>query len=88
MMNAVFGAVRDIIVQGQREGAFGDVDPLLTHLTIMPAILIFFARQRVLARRKGITTGVLRAAPSSTTSSTHMQRTALRMLHKEGPQQS
>ncbi len=50
MMNAIFDAVRDIIVQGQREGRFRDVDPLLTHLTIMPAILLFFARQRLLAR--------------------------------------
>jgi hypothetical protein len=36
-------------VQGQRDGEFRDVDPLLTHMTIMPPILIFFARQRVLA---------------------------------------
>jgi TetR/AcrR family transcriptional regulator len=49
MMNAVYAAVRDIILQGRREGLFRDVDPLLTHLTIMPAVLIFFARQRVLA---------------------------------------
>ena len=34
---------------GQREGRFRDVDPLLTHLTIIPPILMFFARQRVLA---------------------------------------
>ena len=50
-MNAVYFAVRDIIEQGQREKAFRQVDPLLTHLTIMPAILIFFARQRVLANK-------------------------------------
>src|SRR5678816_153341 len=49
LMNDVFVAVRDIIAQGQREGVFRDVDPLLTHLTIMPPILIFFARARVLA---------------------------------------
>lgn len=48
MMNDVFLAVRDVIAQGQREGVFRDADPLLTHLTIMPSILIFFARQRVL----------------------------------------
>ena len=50
LMNSVYGAVRDVIVQGQQEGAFRDADPLLTHMTIMPPILIFFARQRVLAR--------------------------------------
>jgi AcrR family transcriptional regulator len=49
MMNAVYAAVRDIILQGQREGGFRQVDPLLVHLTIMPAVLIFFARQRALA---------------------------------------
>jgi AcrR family transcriptional regulator len=51
MMNAVYAAVSDIIRQGQREGDFRDADPLLTHLTIMPPILIFFARQRVLAHK-------------------------------------
>src|SRR5688500_12767622 len=54
MMNAVFGAVRDIIAQGKQEGAFRDADPLLTHLTIMPPILIFFARQPVLARNPSV----------------------------------
>ena len=49
MMNAVFAAVKDVIEQGQREGVFAEVDPLMTHLTIMPPILIFFARARVLA---------------------------------------
>jgi AcrR family transcriptional regulator len=50
LMNAVYGAVHDIIRQGQREGTFRAVDPLLTHLTVMPPILMFFARQRVLDR--------------------------------------
>jgi AcrR family transcriptional regulator len=52
LMNAVFDAVRDIIVQGQRDGVFRDADPLLSHLTIMPPILIYFARQRVMATSK------------------------------------
>ena len=51
-MNDVFVAVRDIIAQGQRDGVFRPVDPLLTHLTIVPPILMFFARQRVLAATK------------------------------------
>ena len=68
MMNAVYAAVRDVIVQGQREGVFRDVDPLLTHLTIMPAILIFFARQRVLARSGGTRAGVARRRARSTSS--------------------
>ena len=52
MMNAVLAGVTDVIAQGKREGAFRDVDPLLAHLSIMPPVLIFFARQRVLAGRK------------------------------------
>ena len=52
MMNAIYAAVRDIITQGQRDGEFRDADPLLTHMTIMPPILIFFARQRVLATNR------------------------------------
>ena len=49
LMNAIFVAVRDILAAGQRDGEFREVDPLLTHLTIMPPVLLFFARQRVLA---------------------------------------
>jgi hypothetical protein len=52
LMNTVFAAVRDVITQGQDEGAFRDADPLLVHMTIMPPILIFFARQRILASNR------------------------------------
>ena len=79
MMNAVYLAVRDVIVQGQREGAFRDVDPLLTHLTIMPAILIFFARQRVMQRRHGAGVGAPRTLEDFVV---HMQGSARRMLQK------
>jgi AcrR family transcriptional regulator len=81
MMNAVYGAVHDMIVQGQRENRFREVDPLLTHLTIMPAILIFFARQRVVERRrsaKGI------AEPRHVEDLiTHMKEMTRRLLRKE-----
>ena len=81
MMNAVFGAVRDVIVQGQEEGVFRDADPLLTHLTIMPPILIFFARQRVLAH-KTIAGGL--AAPRDLDDFVrHMQAAARGMLRKD-----
>jgi AcrR family transcriptional regulator len=83
MMNAVYAAVRDVIVQGQDEGAFGDVDPLLTHMTILPATLIFFARQRVVSR-KG-TGGLAAAAPRRTEDFVrHMQSAARGMLLKHG----
>jgi AcrR family transcriptional regulator len=81
MMNAVFAAVRDVILQGQREGAFRDADPLLTHMTIMPPILIFFARQRVLARNKA-DEGL--AAPRQLDDFVrHMQASARGMLRKD-----
>jgi TetR/AcrR family transcriptional regulator len=81
MMNGVFLAVRDIISQGQREGSFGEVDPLLTHLTIMPPILIFFARQRVLATTRAHE-GV--AEPRQLEDFIrHMQSSAQRMLRKD-----
>ena len=80
MMNAVYTAVRDIIVQGQREGVFGDVDPLLTHFTVMPAILIFFARQRAFAKRRS---GPDLAAPRQVDEFVrHMQGAAQRMVRK------
>jgi hypothetical protein len=86
LMNAVYGAVRDILLQGQREGSFDEVDPLLTHLTIMPPILIFFARQRVLATKE-IASGLLEPRQLDAFI-VHMQRTALRLVQKEGPRPS
>ena len=81
MMNAVFAAVHDIIRQGQREGVYRDVDPLLTHLTIMPAILMFFARQRVLA---GAAQGGGVAEPRPLAEFVrHMQDSVRRMLRKD-----
>ena len=80
-INAVFAAVRDIVLQGQREGSFRDADPLLTHLTIMPPILIFFARQRVLARTR-IEDGL--AAPRQLDEFVrHMQASARGMLRRD-----
>ena len=86
LMNSIYGAVRDVLLQGQREGSFGDLDPLLTHLTIMPPILIFFARQRVLATKE-IAAGLLEPRQIDAFVA-HMQRTALRLVHKEGPRPS
>jgi AcrR family transcriptional regulator len=81
LMDGIYAAVRDIIAAGQRQGEFGQSDPLLTHMTIMPAILIFFARQRVIAANK-VTQGV--ATPRSIDAFVrHMQRTARRMLGKD-----
>ena len=82
MMNAVYAAVRDVIVQGQGEGTFREVDPLLTYFTILPAILIFFARQRV-AQRKNVQ-GLAAAAPRHLDEFVrHMQESARAMLRRQ-----
>jgi TetR/AcrR family transcriptional regulator len=50
----VFGTVREIVKRGVREGAYREVDPLLTHLTILGSTLFFFSsvsmRERLLRR--------------------------------------
>jgi hypothetical protein len=80
MMNGVYLAVRDVIVQGQRDGLFCDADPLLTYLMLLPPILIFFARQRVIAQRKSVH-GLAAAAPRATDEFIrHAQRSARAML--------
>jgi AcrR family transcriptional regulator len=84
MMNAVYSAVRDVIVQGQREGAFREVDPLLTYLTILPTILIFFARQRVVAAQRKNVQGLAAAAPREIDQfMQHMQGTARALLRRQ-----
>jgi AcrR family transcriptional regulator len=81
LMNAVFAAVRDVILQGQREGAFRDADPLLAHMTIMPAVLIFFARQRVASSGKFRSSEI--AAPRALDEFVHHMRASARgMLRK------
>jgi len=83
MMNAVYAAVRDVIVEGQREETFRKVDPLLTYFTILPAILIFFARQRVVARRRNVQ-GFAAAAPRHIDEFIrHMQESARAMLRRQ-----
>ena len=82
LLNGVYLAVRDIILQGQREGVFDEVDPLLTHLTVMPPILIFFARQRVVARRRPLE-GAIAAPRQIDEFVRHMQRSVRRMVRKD-----
>ena len=82
LMNAVYTAVRDMIVQGQRDGVFRQVDPLLTYLTILPTILIFFARQRVLAQRSTVR-GLEAAAPRGVADFIrHMQESTRALLRR------
>jgi TetR/AcrR family transcriptional regulator len=81
LMNDVFAAVRDIIEQGQRDGVFRPVDPLLTHLTIMPPILIFFVRQRVIATAR--LTKDLAEPRQVEEFARHMQASVRAMLRKD-----
>ena len=84
MMNAVYTAVRDVIVQGQGEGTFREVDPLLTYLTILPTILIFFARQRIVAAQRKNTQGLAAAAPREVDEFIrHMQGSARALLRRQ-----
>jgi len=83
MMNAVYLAVRDVIVQGQRDGRFRAADPLLTYLTILPTILMFFARQRIVTERRS-TKGLAAGEPRQVDEfMRHMQAAARAMLRRE-----
>jgi hypothetical protein len=77
----VFLSFEQIVNQGQREGLFRQADPLLTYLTILPSILIFFARQRVVAAVRGTARGFAAAAPRDLTDfARHAQGAARAML--------
>jgi AcrR family transcriptional regulator len=81
IMNGVYGAVHDLIVEGQRKGEFHDVDPVLFFLSVMPTILCFFARQRVIAvNRVKLDVAAPRAVETFVQ---HMQRSARRILGKD-----
>ena len=82
-MNGLFVGVRDVIVEGQRDGLFREADPLLIYLTIMPTILIFFARQRVVSQRRNLQ-GLAAGAPRQTSDLIrHMQMSVRAMLRKD-----
>ena len=83
MMNAVYLGARDVFVQGQKEGTFRNADPLLTYFTILPPILIFFARQRMLSQRK-TPPSIDAAAPRDLDDFIqHVQTSSRAMLRKE-----
>jgi AcrR family transcriptional regulator len=74
----VLGVVRGIVEQGVREGSFRTVDPLLTHLSLVGALLFFFAtepfRRQVAPRLR------LGPPPSSAEYVEHMQELMVRGL--------
>ena len=82
LMGLVVGAWRDIVTSGQEAGAFRrDVDPLLTHLTIMPAVLVFFVREQALATRAAKKRSPLTAPRTRQQFIQHMQHAVRGMLH-------
>lgn len=83
MMQGVFTGIRDIILDGQRDGSFGDADPLLTHLTIMPATLTFFIRESTLAKRSKLPPGPFASPRTHDEFIRHMQQTVRGMLRHE-----
>ncbi|MGH7337449.1 MAG: TetR/AcrR family transcriptional regulator [Myxococcota bacterium] len=83
LMSDVVAAVRDMIVQGQRDGSFRTADPLLTHLTIMPTILVFFVRETALAKRPKGAPPLLASPRSRDEFIRHMQLTVRGLLRKD-----
>lgn len=83
LMSVVVGAWRDIVARGQQDGVFRrDADPLLTHLTIMPAVLVFFVREQALVARSK-TASPLTAPRSRAQFIQHMQHAVRGMLCKD-----
>lgn len=80
-MSAVHAGVRDLIADGQRRGEFRQVDPLLTYFTIMPAVMVFFARERMRLRARAATP--LMARRSRQQFVAHMQASIRGMLRKD-----
>jgi AcrR family transcriptional regulator len=84
LMSLVIVAWRDIVAAGQDAGVFRrDADPLLTHLTIMPAVLVFFIRERALVSKPS-KAGSAAAAPRTREQFIHHMQHAVRgMLRKD-----
>jgi len=84
LMGLVIGAWRDIVSAGQETGTFRrDADPLLTHLTIMPAVLVFFIRERALVSRRPKIGAAVAAPRSRQQFIEHMQHAVRGMLRKD-----
>jgi AcrR family transcriptional regulator len=81
LLNGVHASMREVIADGQRRGEFRDADPLLTYFTIMPSILIFFARERVRTRAR--VSVPMTARRSRQQFVMHMQASIRGMLRKD-----
>ena len=79
----VFGLVRDIVAQGTRQGTFRKVDPLLTHLSIVGALLFFFGSEPF--RRRVLAEVPIGRAPRAESFVAHMQEATTRGLAPDAP---
>jgi TetR/AcrR family transcriptional regulator len=81
-MVGVVGVVRGIVEQGMEEGSFRPVDPLLTHLSLMGGLLIFFATEPF--RRKAVPRVVRKGGPPTAAAFVaHVQELMVRGLAAE-----
>jgi AcrR family transcriptional regulator len=80
----IFDCVRNIVLQGVREGTFRTVNPLLTHLGVVGAMVFFFAsapfRQRLVASG-----AIPVVAPDVDEFVAHLTQGTLRGLGKDKP---
>jgi TetR/AcrR family transcriptional regulator len=78
-LRTVLSAVAELLARGVQEGRFRPVDPLLTHLTIVGALVFFFAttplRERIVAE-----TRLPFAVPTPETFVAHLQELIARGL--------
>jgi AcrR family transcriptional regulator len=79
----VVGVVRAVVEQGVREGAFRKVDPLATHLSLVGALLFFFAtaafREGVIRARLG------QPPPTAAAFAAHVKELMVRGLSSDAP---
>ncbi|HUG53925.1 MAG TPA: TetR/AcrR family transcriptional regulator, partial [Vicinamibacteria bacterium] len=77
----VVGVIRGIVEQGMKERSFRPVDPLLTHLSLVGGLLIFFATEPF--RRKAAPRVVKGGPPTASAFVEHVQELMVRGLAAE-----
>jgi AcrR family transcriptional regulator len=80
----VVGVVRGIVEQGVREGTLRAVDPLLTHLSLVGGLLLFFATEPF-RRKAAPRIPFLRKPPTTAAFVEHVQELMVRGLAAAAP---
>jgi TetR/AcrR family transcriptional regulator len=81
IVGGIYGAVRDIIGEGQAAGEFRLLNPLLVHFTVIPTVIFFLARDRAIQGRKS--TEQVLGPIGRDEFVRHVQDVARRMLRQE-----